>query len=85
VDYAQILVTKRPGLTYYRPEEWCRPESPSAVFPQLLKRITAESCIFVLITHTNYHYEATLGSVTVSQPYADSICLSLHTNKREFE
>ena len=23
---SQITVTKRPGLTYYRPEEWCRPE-----------------------------------------------------------
>jgi len=26
VDFSQNIDTKRPGLTYYRPEEWCRPE-----------------------------------------------------------
>ena len=43
------------------------------------------SCIFVFITYTNVTREATLRSVTVSQPCADSICLSLNTNKRELE
>jgi len=33
VGFFQNIVTTGPGLTYYRPEEWCRPESDLGRFP----------------------------------------------------